>query len=468
MKVIHFSVECYPIAKVGGLADVVGALPKYQRGLGVDASLVMPWYNKPFMKSHQFQVITKNEFYQGSELIIYEILKEETDVLGFPIFFIRIAGKLDRDEVYAYPDEAEQWIAFQHAALHFLKNQEMMPDVFHCHDHHVGLIPFLSKHTPDFRCFNHVKTVVTVHNGQYHGTMNWSKGILLPQFDTWKWGLLDWDGQINPLAAAIKCCDMYTTVSEGYLHELFGSANGIESLFYAERDKGFGIVNGIDTAVWNPASDELIGVNYSVATHKSGKEKNKKSFLEKYSLDPNNPLVAYIGRFAGEKGADLLPSIVSQLLNDLNNNLNIFILGSGEQETTLALENLLPNYKGRYACFFGYNEALAHELYAAADFILMPSRVEPCGLNQLYALKYGTLPIVRKTGGLKDTVVDISNDGGYGFVFDEANAEDASAAIQRALEFFKEEKKISQTRTLAMNIDFSWDQSAKKYITLYN
>ncbi|MBE8712406.1 glycogen synthase [Sphingobacterium hungaricum] len=467
MKVIHFSVECYPIAKVGGLADVVGALPKYQRKLGIDASLIMPWYNKPFVQNHEFDLVATGAIYQGSELLNYEILKEKDDVLGFPVYLVKIPGKLDRDEVYMYPDEAEQWIAFQHASLHYLKTNGIMPDVMHCHDHHVGLIPFLTKHTEEFRSFNVVKTIATVHNGQYHGTVNWNKGILLPQFDTWKWGLLDWDGFINPLATAIKCCDSYTTVSEGYLKELFNEANGLDQLFYAERSKGYGIVNGIDTDIWNPATDTLISPNYTIKGVKKGKTDSKKAFAKKYGLDPSKPLMAYIGRFAGEKGADILPSIIKKLFSNANNNLIIFILGSGEAETKEGLENLLPDYVGKFACFFGYNESLAHEVYAAADLLIMPSRVEPCGLNQLYALKYGTLPIVRNTGGLKDTVIDVENNG-YGFVFDEVNADEAVVAIERALGLVEDKPSLDKTRKMAMELDFSWDQSAAKYVELYN
>src|SRR5690606_3606713 len=237
----------------------------------------------------------------------------------------------------------------------------------------------------DFKAFEKVKSVFTVHNGQYQGWMNWNKGILLPAFDTWKWGLLDWDGLINPLATAIKCCDAFTTVSEGYLKELYEQANGLESLFSSEAAKGYGIVNGIDDAYWNPAADKLIPVNYDIESSKMGKAKNKKIFCEKYGLDESLPLLTYIGRFAAEKGADLLPEIIADIFSNPENKISIFILGSGDAQIQANLQALLAAYPGRLATFFGYHEALAHEVYAAADMILMPSRVEPCGLNQLYA-----------------------------------------------------------------------------------
>lgn len=237
MKVIHLSVECFPVAKVGGLADVVGALPKYQRKLGIDASVVMPWYDRKFTQENKFDQIGSGSFYQGSEQLHYEIWKEASDQLGFPLYLIRIPGKLDREEVYCYPDEADQWLSFQHAFLHWLKAEQIIPDLINCHDHHVGLVPFLLKYSHDFQQLSQVKTLFTVHNGQYQGWMNWSKGILLPSFDTWRWGLLDWDGLINPMAAAVKCCDAFSTVSEGYLKELYVDANGLQTLFRAESQK---------------------------------------------------------------------------------------------------------------------------------------------------------------------------------------------------------------------------------------
>ncbi|MBD1423000.1 glycogen synthase [Sphingobacterium chuzhouense] len=468
MHVIHLSVECFPLAKVGGLADVVGALPRYQRKLGIDAWVLCPYYDRPFTRDNDFSSIAKGSFFQGSEELHYEVLKETEDSLGFPLYLIRIPGKLDRQEVYCYPDEAEQWIAFQHACLDWLKNSEIKPDVINCHDHHVGLIPFLTKHAVDFKEFEKVKTVFTVHNGQYQGWMNWNKGILLPAFDTWKWGLLDWDGLINPLAAAIKCCDAFTTVSEGYLQELYGQANGLESLFFSEAAKGYGIVNGIDDAYWNPAEDKLIPVNYDIESSKKGKAKNKKALCEKYGLDETLPLLTYIGRFATEKGADLLPEIVVNIFSNNENKISIFILGSGDAQIQANLQALLAAYPGRLAAFFGYNEALAHEVYAAADMILMPSRVEPCGLNQLYAMKYGTIPIVRGIGGLNDTVRDVSEKNGYGFLFPDANPEGAVSTIERALDYIGQRGKMQRIRRKEMELDFSWDKSAQQYINLYN
>lgn len=468
MKVIHLSVECYPIAKVGGLADVIGALPKYQRKLGVDAQVVMPWYDKPSLQQFDLEKVAEGVFLQGSQSLTYTVYAIAEQHLGFPIYLIKVPGLLDRNEVYGYADEGEQWIAFQHAFLHWILTDNIRPDVINCHDHHVGLIPFLLQYGNDFRELSYIKTLFTIHNGQYQGWMNWNKGILLPGFDTWKWGLLDWNGVINPFSSAIRCCDAFSTVSEGYLEELSQECKGLEQLFIDESSRGFGIVNGIDWDVWDPSSDPLIPYHYSNITVKTGKRKNKEAFCKKANLPSDSLLLTYIGRFAEEKGADILSEVIRNFYSKNEKKLIIFILGSGNEQIQQDLELLCQSYPNRVSAFFGYNETLAHEAYAASDLILMPSRVEPCGLNQLYALKYGTIPVVRGIGGLKDTVIDISEPKGYGFVFKEFEVDKIVETIERAIEFSLDEKKWASIVKQSMALDYSWDKSAKKYIELYN
>ena len=467
MQVLHLSVECYPVAKVGGLADVVGSLPKYQRAIGIDAAVVMPYYNREFVKKQSLEIVFSGEFYQGSELLKYEIFREKEDVLGFPLYLIKIPGKLDREEVYCYADEAEQWIAFQHAFLKWLSTWDNKPAVINCHDHHTGLIPFLLKYSEEFKSLSAIKTLFTVHNGNYQGWMNWQKGILLPKFDSWKWGLLDWDGIINPMAAAIKCTDAYSTVSEGYLEELYVDANGLQQLFLHEREKSHGIVNGIDPEYWNPQTDKLIASNYGTADFILGKKQNKEVFCAKYNLPTDGPLLTYIGRFAAEKGADLLAEVVESLLLKYEEGLSIFILGSGNDEIQKALQEVSEKFEN-IACYFGYNEQLAHEAYAASDMLLMPSRVEPCGLNQLYAFKYGTVPIVRGIGGLKDTVQDYISDRGTGFVFDSLEISSIVDSIERAIQLYEDKTAWAKLVQADMNLDYSWIKSAEKYKEIYN
>lgn len=469
MHVIHFAAECYPVAKVGGLADVLGALPKYQCKLGINASVVLPFYDKTFVRNHHFEEIFTGRINQGGEWLAYAVLKEKDDTLGFALFLIRILGLLDREEIYGYADEHLQFLAFQHASLDWLCNSKVRPDIIHCHDHHTGLIPFYIEHAGQFDYLKGIPTVATVHNAEYQGWLDWKMASLLPAFDTWRWGLLDWYGLINPLATSIKCCWAYTTVSQGYLSELYREANGLEGLFLAEKDKAYGIVNGIDTDVWNASTDSMLVCNFNLVNITKGKKTNKEKLCADYGLNPLLPLIAFIGRFALEKGADFLSESIRYSLEHHEGELNFFVLGSGDPSIERKLVELSENYSQHFGVYIGYNEELAHQVYASADYLLMPSRVEPCGLNQLYAMRYGAIPIVRATGGLKDTVKDINTPDGYGMLFDEASVEAVFGAIQHALSFWKTttKRELGMLRKKVMKLDFSWDKSAAKYIELY-
>src|SRR3982751_5243345 len=250
MRIFHLSAECYLVAKVGGLADVVGALPKYQNQAGHQAAVVMPYYNRKFVQENEFDTVFVSSTLLGTRRLFFEILKERTDKLGFELYLVKIPGLLDRENVYSYPDEREQFIAFQLAFLDWISYSQQTPDIIHCHDHHSGLVPFLLYHSKLYRRLANVATVFTIHNGQYHGAFSWEYISLLPEIDFTQAGLLDWAGGINPLASAVKCCWRYTTVSPTYLHELTINSNGLEYLFWIESPKGVGIINGIDTEVW--------------------------------------------------------------------------------------------------------------------------------------------------------------------------------------------------------------------------
>ena len=466
MKVFHLSVECFPVAKVGGLADVVGALPKYQKKLGVDAKVVMPWYNKPFVQEHEFEVVFDGFIHQTHHMYQVLVLKEKYDVLGYELYLVKIPGLLDRDNVYGYFDEAQQFIAFQHAVLHWLSSMQIRPDVLHCHDSHTGLVPFMVEYCPDFEFLKGVKTIGTIHNGEYQGSMDWSMSNFMPRFDAWKWGLLDWKGRINPLATMIKCCHEFTAVSQGYMDELYEEAQGLEELIRQEHRKAHGIINGIDVEVWDPATDAMLPYNFSAKDATEGKRKNKEKLCEEYHLNPDLPLFSFIGRFAGEKGADMLPDIIRRSIQETEGALNIMVLGSGNLELEHTLKELKKEFHINFALDLGYKEHLSHQIYASSDFLLMPSRVEPCGLNQMYAMRYGTIPIVRYTGGLKDTVKDIAS-GGYGLNYTFPGSDDAVHAIKRALYVYMDQELMKNLRNIIMNLDFSWEKSAEKYITLY-
>lgn len=467
MTIFHLSTECYPVAKVGGLADVVGALPKYQNKIkDVDAKVVMPWYNKHFVYDYDFEVVFDGFIHQGSNMLQVQVLKERTNVLGFELYMVKVPGLLDRENPYGYQDESFQFLAFQHGILHWLSAMKIRPDVLHCHDYHTGLIPFMVENCYEFEFLKGVKTIGTIHNGEYQGMMSWDMVSYMPAFDHYKWGLLDWNGFINPLASMIKCCHAFTTVSEGYLEELFVSFKGLESLVREEFSKAYGIINGIDTDVWNPETDPMIDFNFSIKNALKIKKKNKVKLSKEYGLNPELPLFAFIGRFATEKGADLLPDVIWRSIKQSFGGLNIIVLGSGNEYVERQMKELNAVYSN-FATDIGYKEHLSHKIYASADFLLMPSRVEPCGLNQMYAMRYGTVPVVSYTGGLRDTVKDIST-GGSGLNFTYPGVDDIIHAMSRGLNIYKDKAQMENLVLSNMKFDFAWEKSAEKYIALYN
>ena len=249
MDILHVSAECYPIAKAGGLGDVVGSLPRFLNQIGHVSKVVMPMYRTKYLYSHEWQVVHKGYTNMGNWGFDYTIIKEKSDTQGFELYLLDINGLLDREKVYGYDDDTERFCAFQLAVLHWLNQWKKLPGAVHVHDHHTALIPFLMMHTYAFNRLQHVPTVLTIHNAQYQGIFGWDKVGYLPQWDSWKRGLLEWQGNINPLASGIKCAWKVTTVSQTYLTELRNMSNGLESLFEFEKGKCSGIINGITTII---------------------------------------------------------------------------------------------------------------------------------------------------------------------------------------------------------------------------
>lgn len=468
MEILHISAECYPVAKAGGLGDVVGALPKYQNQMGHTARVVMPMYRTKFLNENEWDVDFKGHHYLGQRYFDYTIIKERNNILGFDLYLVDIYGLLDRERIYGYDDDTERFVAFQIAVTDWLNHWAYKPDIVHCHDHQAGLVPFMMKYCYDFNySLGAVKTVLTIHNAQYQGWIGWDKSYYLPYYDSWKHGMLDWKNNINSLASGIKCSDKVTTVSPSYLEELRYSANGLENLFEYEKGKCVGILNGIDTEVWNPETDTYITDQYSLAKVTGGKEANKKELCDQFNLDVTLPLIVFIGRLVGEKAADILPDSILASIYSTQKKVCFLIIGSGEPEIEWRLNNLTGEFPGNYNALIGYNEKLSHQMYAGADFLLMPSRVEPCGLNQMYAMRYGTMPMVRSTGGLRDTVIDMGDEGGYGIRFIHASVGDIIHSVTRAVAVFDEPDTLNLLRKRMMQIDNSWDNSAQKYIDLY-
>lgn len=467
MEIIHISAECYPVAKVGGLGDVVGSLPRYQNLLGAVSKVVMPCYHSRFLLEHEFETVHQGGIWLGPRWYHFNMLKEKYNILGFDLYLVDIPGLIEGELVYGNFNDTERFIAFQIATLDWINSWKHQPDIIHCHDHHSALVPFMLSNCYKYSYLSPIPTVLTIHNAQYQGWFGWDKYQLIPESDPWKTGLLDWHHGINSLAAGIKCCWALTTVSPSYLEELSWSANGLESLMASERGKSTGILNGIDSRVWNPATDPMIDQVFTSRTVTLGKQQNKGALCSRLGLDSEKPLVSFIGRLVYDKGADLLADIIGRSLYETDNGVNFLVLGSGDPHIEWLLQQARGRHGENFSLYLGYHEPLSHQTYAASDFLLMPSRVEPCGLNQLYSLRYGTLPMVRSIGGLKDTVPDFGDEGGYGIRFNHPSVWDACYSIGRALELYRDTRRFGALRRLMMKLDFSWDISAGKYLDLY-
>ncbi|TDO28276.1 glycogen synthase [Sediminibacterium goheungense] len=467
MEIIHVSAECYPVAKAGGLGDVVGALPKYQVKAGHIAKVVMPMYRTKFLYDNEWTVDFKGQTNLGNWVFDYTVIKESSNKLGYDLYLIDINGLLDRQKIYGYDDDAERFTAFQIAFVNWMVHWEHEPDIVHCHDYHTGLIPFMMQYCYDYNRLRHIPSVLTIHNAQYQGWMGWDKSRYIPRWDLWKRGMLDWNDTINPLASGIKCASKVTTVSWSYMDELRTNSNGLEKLFEYERGKCVGILNGIDNEVWNPATDKYLTHHYSTKDIAAGKQKNKKILCEKFGLDIGKPLFIFIGRLVGEKAADVLPYAIRQAIEQTNGEACFLVLGSGETNVEWEFQQMAEPYRGVFNVVIGYDETLSHIMYAGADFLLMPSRVEPCGLNQMYSMRYGTVPMVRSTGGLQDTVVDMGDPDGFGIRFNHASADDITYSINRAVSVYQDSMQMEKMRKKMMEIDHSWESTVDEYTNVY-
>ena len=473
MELLHISAECYPAAKAGGLGDVVGALPKYLCLAGVEAGVIIPKYHTKWIYSQRYIPLYAGLVRLHNQYIPFSIQQYIGPDLGYPLFVVDIPGKFDRPGIYTdengrgYGDEVERYLCFQQAVLKWVQYLPNKPKVLHCHDHHTGLIPFFVQYATEYQDLANIPTVFTIHNGQYHGSFSWEKLYWMPYFHGDARGLLEWAHRVNPLASGIRCAWRFTTVSPGYLYELRENSNGLESLIGHEWHKAHGIINGIDTKVWDPAADTYIHQHFNgdIGAFKAA---NKAVLLERFHIKENLPIITFIGRLVGEKGADIIPGTVERYIGR-GGNAAFIVLGTGIPYLHEEFERLRHRFPGHFDAALEYNEGLAHQLYAGSDFLLMPSRVEPCGLNQMYAMRYGTVPIVRSVGGLRNTVIDVDDPNGHGrgIRFDQFSVEDAFTAVYRAGHVFNNTAFFHTLRQRIMALDFSWQQSARKYIELY-
>ena len=476
--------ECVPFAKVGGLADVLGALPLALEKLGVSVTVAIPRYGSIDLDKFGFEPYPAPDdglARVGLESIPYDVHRgklpgSSVDVvlIGNDRFFTRSGIYLDSATGKDYPDQADRWIFFQRATMEFFKSVQPAPDILHCHDHQTGLLPaYLRRFYRTGQSFADTRCMFTIHNMGYQG--------LFPRDVVLRAGFSDAEfypaspfefyGMINFMKIGIIYADLITTVSPTYAREIQESSEfgyGLEGVLRERRDVLIGILNGIDDQLWNPATDRLIPATYS-KPDLSGKLEDKKALLKKYELDPSHldwPLLAMISRIDVQKGFDLVVSVLDYLLSK---DLYFALLGSGNKETEIYLRSIVERHRGKAGIRFEFDNGSAHLVEAGADIFLMPSKYEPCGLNQMYSLRYGTVPIVRKTGGLADTVreYDPETGEGTGFVFEGYDPAEFRAAIDRALTLWPQRDRWQRLMRNGMSLDLSWRESASKYVQAF-
>lgn len=472
-NVIIVSSEAAPFSKTGGLGDVAGNLPVALRKLGCQVMLFLPYYRStaeayPDVEATGLTVVVPT----AGRLVTSQLLRASHE--GVPVYFLKCDEYYDRKHLYGtsegdYFDNLERYAFFCRGVLEALKARGFVPDVIHCNDWQTGLIPAylrdVYRHEPYFA---KTATVFTVHNIAYQGIFGpelynhtgLSRGLFNAE------GVEFW-GNINLLKAGLVYSDIITTVSETYGREIqtpeFGC--GLEGLLKKRRSDLIGIVNGVNYDEWDPARDRLIPANYS-PDDLGGKSVCKKAVLDEFGikLKPDWPLAGMVSRLVEQKGFDILTKAAADIASL---NMGLVILGSGDkkyQEQTLALAKKHPK---KIAVKIGFDNRLAHLIEAGCDLFLMPSKYEPCGLNQIYSLKYGTIPVVMATGGLEDTVIQYGGGTGTGFKFKKHTAKAFVDKIKEALAVYKDRQAWERLQGNAMREDYSWERSAKRYMEIY-
>ena len=473
MKILFLASECVPFIKTGGLADVIGSLPAAIRKTGADVRVMLPKYGliDDYWKSRMQHVC------------------EYTVLFGMRQMFVGVEKIVDNDVTYYFLDneemfyveniygdgenEGKRFAFFSRAAVESLPRIGFFPDVLHCNDWQTGLVPALIKTQYQWSAdYARIKTVFSVHNLRYQGVFDFAALNGCLGFDNryFTSEFLEFYGKLNCLKAGLVFSDRVSTVSPTYATEIMTSFYGekLDGLLRARGDGVTGIVNGIDTVVYDPGTDRFLGAHYS-KDDMAGKATCKRELQRECNLreDPNVPVVAMIARLSAQKGLDLIECVLSEILNL---NVQLVFLGAGEKHYADCLSWAEWRYPGSVSFRSGMNEGLAHRIYAGADLFLMPSLFEPCGLSQMIAERYGTAPIVRETGGLKDTVSPYNcyTGEGDGFSFANYNAHEMLATIERAVDLYRSDREAF-TRLIASGMakDFSWAASAKQYLEMY-
>ena len=478
MKVLIVSSEIVPFAKTGGLADVAGALSKALKEMGHDVRLLTPRYKKTDKKKfHLKELLSGIEVKMGGKTEKVDILESRIPGTKVPAYFVEHEGYFgSRDELYTvagkdYEDNLERFSLFCLAAIEMMKKLDWQPDVIHCNDWQSALIcAYLKVTLKKDQFFSRTATVYSIHNMGYQGTFPKEKLPLTGLgWDTFSTDGLEFYGNIALTKAGFVYADVINTVSETYAKEIqtpeFG--HGLEGLMKHRNKDLYGIVNGIDYDLWDPATDKMITANYDTVS--IGIKSDNKAALQKEQKLPeknNVPMIGIISRLADQKGFDILAEAIEKIMHL---RCQMVILGTGEPKYHDLFKKMREMYPEHIAINLGFDATLAQMIYAGSDMFLMPSRYEPCGLGQLISFKYGTIPIVRLTGGLADTVkeFDAKSGKGDGFTFRDYSAEALISAIKKAIETFASQNTWRKLQVKVMRYDYSWGSSAKKYIDLY-
>ncbi len=464
MKIAFCSSEVVPFAKTGGLADVCGALPLALEELGHEVVIFLPKYRSIDEKKHGLH---------KTQVILPWSLHGK----GIKVFFIDNKKYFDREGLYGtahadYPDNLDRFSFFCAKVLSGMKALNYKPDIIHCHDWQTALIPiYLQEKSRKDIFYRGIKTLFTIHNLAFQGIFSKEQYPKLRlRDDLFHHQRLEYYGKINLLKSAIIYADEISTVSEQYAKEIQTKqlGAGLDKVLLSRKEEISGIVNGIDHEIWDPAKDGFIVQKYSSRDFGAGKVVNKMALKRElnFSNDKEYPLFGFVARLSHQKGLDL---IIRALEDLMRLDIGIVIQGVGEATYYERLKKFAVKYPDQLALCFEFNEKLAHQIYAGCDFFLMPSTFEPCGLSQLIALRYGTIPIVFKTGGLVDTIqpFDESTLEGHGFVFETYQPKAFVQKVQHALNIYGGKKKFGKLVKNAFKVDFSWEKSAKKYQSVY-
>ena len=472
MKIVMVASECRPYCKTGGLADVVYSLSKELVTLNNEVSVILPYYQKIHFDDKKPAELVDSFIIEMSwrhqEAKIYH-----QKYIGVDFFFVQ-HWYFDRPNFYGDGDDGERFAFFTLAAREFLARRKSIPDIIHVHDWQAGMLPCLIKTNDYYRnIFKNTKFVMTIHNPAFQGMLDRDAlgnlyNLPVYLFDD---GQVRLDGRVSTLKAGLVFADKITTVSPTHRSELLTPEGGmlLDGVLNLREWDFCGILNGIDYLEFNPEDDPQIYFTYNKDNLVEGKKKNKKALFKELNIvDYGKPLFSLVSRLTWQKGLGILFPTLYELAE---RGCNIVILGSGERQYELEFEALRARYPDKVAIYIGYNDALAHKIYASSDFFFMPSLFEPCGLGQMIAQRYGTLPIVRRTGGLRDSVINF--DGGNqktsnGFGFDNYASDDMRYTSIYALDNWNNKRLIHHLMKNAMETDNSWIKSAKSYLGLYN